>query len=584
VRHVNFADRHWRRGIGQWVASVAIGVFSAVGAGHAQTASEITPPTLQPELQRLNGAVVFTGRTGTQAPPGSDEIGITLSGVDLRNALPQLAAQNNAFKARLTSGRVPVSELFDATAALEEAYADAGFVLTRVVLPQQSLRDGGVLRVEIVNGFIERVDTSNVPANARSRIEGLTAPIVNKEGLTRGELERQLLLAGDVPGIALKSALGAGDEPGSAVIALDPEYRKVTGFAGFGNPTDVGLGRVAFNLGMEVNSPLKFGETFYFRASGAPQDYFSDDPRSRILAVGAVVPLGFSGLTLNVELTSSDTKPDDDVVPTRSSFDRQSVRLSYPFVRSRQLNVTGQVALDLQSDKQDLIGAGGARVPIYRDEISVLRFGGSVSYFHKDDSVTEAGLILSQGLDAFGARTAAEAAAEGVPLSRAGADADFTKLAGSFSHRRALAASFPLALSVTGRFQTSFVDPLVTSEQISIVGAQELSAFDSGVLRGDSGFVVRSELSTQTRVTLATVPVLLSPYTFLSYGAVYLESPSAAEQERTEAFAYGIGIDFFAQTDSNFRSSSLRVELGRRETDDGSSDDNRFTISGNFRF
>ncbi len=563
---------------------VAAGVFLVAGAVSAQTASEITPPTLQPELQRLNGAVVFTGRTGTQAPPGSEEIGITLSGVDLRNALPQLAARNAAFTARLTAGRIPVSELFEATAALEEAYAEAGFVLSRVVLPQQSLRDGGVLRVEVVNGFIERVDTSNVPANTRSRIDGLTAPIVNRKGLTRAELERQLLLAGDVPGVALKSALGAGDAPGSAVIALDPEYRRVTGFAGFGNPTDDGLGPMAFNLGMEINSPLRFGETLYLRASGAPQDYFTDDPRSRILAVGAVVPLGFTGLSLNVELTASDTTPDDDVVPTRSAFDRQSVRLSYPFVRSRQMNITGQVALDLQSDEQELIGAGGAGTPIYRDEMAVLRLGGSLSYFHPDDSVTEAGLILSQGLDAFGARTAADAAASGLPLSRAGADAEFTKLAGSFSHGRSLKASMPLALSVTGRFQTSFGDPLLTSEQISIVGAQELSAFDSGVLRGDSGFVLRSELSTQTSVTFGSVPVLLSPYAFVSYGAVYLENPSAVEQGHTEAFAYGIGIDFFAQTDSNFRSSSLRIELGKGETDDGSSDGNRFTISGNFRF
>ncbi|MCR8827334.1 ShlB/FhaC/HecB family hemolysin secretion/activation protein [Pseudosulfitobacter koreensis] len=539
---------------------------------------------MQPQLQRLNGAVVFTGRTGTEAPPGAEEIGITLSGVDLRNPLPQLAAQNAAFRARLTSGRIAVSELFEATAALEEAYADAGFVLTRVVLPQQSLRDGGVLRVEVVNGFIERIDTANVPANTRSRIDGLTAPIVNKKGLTRAELERQLLLAGDVPGVALKSALGAGDAPGSAVIALDPEYRPVTGFAGFGNPTDDGLGPVAFNVGMEINSPLKFGETLYLRASGAPEDFFNDDPRSRILAVGAVVPLGFTGLTLNVEFTSSDTTPDDDLVATRSSFDRQSVRLSYPFVRSRQLNVTGQMSLDLQSDEQSLILGGGALTPLYRDELTVLRFGGSVSYFHEDESVTEAGLVLSQGLDAFGARTAANATASGLPLSRAGADAEFTKLSGSFSHRRQLPASIPLALSLMGRFQTSFGDPLLTSEQISIVGAQELSAFDSGALRGDNGFVVRSELSTQSRVTLGSVPVLLSPYAFVSYGMVQLENPSAAEQGRTDAFAYGIGIDFFAQTDSNFRSSSLRVELGRGETDDGSADENRITISGNFRF
>ena len=56
------------------------------------------------------------------------------------------------------------------------------------------------------------------------------------------ELERQLLLAGDVAGVALGSALTTGQQPGGTVIALDPEFQKVTGFAGFDNfaPDDLG--------------------------------------------------------------------------------------------------------------------------------------------------------------------------------------------------------------------------------------------------------------------------------------------------------------------------------------------------------
>ena len=571
-----------KRGYLNRIATIALAYsFLTTGAAVAQTASEITPETLQPDLQRLNGSVVFTGQTGTQAPAGSEAIGITLGGVSLQDGLPQLAAENAAFEQRLTRGRIPVSELFEATADLEAAYAEKGFILSRVVLPQQSLRDGGRLRVVVVNGFVQDIDTTNVPENTKKRVERLTDPLIDKPGLTLKELERQLLLTGDIPGTALKSALGAGDEEGGAVIALDPEFRPITGFLGFGNPSSSELGSVSLNLGVEFNSPLKFGETFYLRLSGSPEDIFQSSPRSRIFAAGAVVPLGYSGLTLNAEVTASDTTPDDPVAPTRSDFDRQSLRLSYPFIRSRELNVSGQFALDRQQDSQDLLNNGTAN-EIFSDDLTILRLGGNVSLFHKDSSTSDFGVTLSQGIDAFGARSAADALAQGGSLSRAGADSEFTKLVASASHRRALSDRF--FLSVSGRLQTSFGDALVTSEQFGIVGAQELSSFDSGSLRGDRGWVIRSELSTQTSVSIGNTPILLNPYAFVGVGSVTLVNPTAAEQRSTDATAIGIGIDIFGQTDSNFRSSAVRIELGRGDSDDGTPDDTRFTVSGNFRF
>ena len=577
------SDTGWRGARGPRLAVTVVAaalVALALGPGEpvAQTASEITPEDFQPELRNLNGTVVFTGQAGTTAPPGSENIGITLGDVNLQDALPEMAVANSAYKRRLTRGRIAVSELFAATADLEAAYAEAGYVLARVVLQQQTLRDGGTLNVVVINGYVEAVDTTNVPDNIKERVDRLTARLINRRGLTRRELERQLLLAGDVPGTALRSALARGEGPGATIIALDPDYRMVTGFVGFGNPTGDELGGITLNFGAELNSALGRGETLYVRLSGAPEEFLTSDPRSRIFALGAVVPLGYSGASVNVEATMSDTTPDDAVTPTRSDFNRQSVRFIYPFQRGRQFNLSGQFALDRAQDSQDLIGSG----PVFDDRLTVMRAGLDLAYVHDGGAVTQGNLILSKGIDALDARTAAEAAATAVPLSRAGADAEFTKIAGSFTHNRAL--SDRLGLLVSGRFQSSFGDPLLTSEQFSLVGAQELSTFDSGSLRGDSGWVLRSELSTQFQANIGQVPVLLSPYLFAGFGYVKLENPTAAEQAETEAYAFGVGMDLFAKTDSNYRSSSIRIEYGRGERDDSSPDDNRFSIVGNFRF
>ena len=554
----------------------------ASGAAFAQnTASSITPGSLAPASQRLNGSIAFTGQAGTQAPAGSEQIGITLSGVDLEDALPQLAAENDAFMAQLTRGRIPVSELFEATAALEASYAEAGLVLSRIILPQQNLRDGGRLKVTVLNGFVEQIDTTNVPENVRARIEVLTASLKDKPGLTRAELERQLLLASDVPGTVLRSALTPGKAQGAAVITLEADFRPVTGFVGFNNGASDALGRFNLSTGVEFNNPLKFGETFYLRFSGAPQKLVGSAPRSRVLAGGLTVPLGFSGLNLNVEATSSNTTPDTPIAPTRSFYDRQSIRLLYPFIRSRQINFSGQVSLDLQEDTQELL-TGGVVVPLFKDKMTVLRFGGNITYTHKNNAVTDGRFVLARGLDTLGARTAKEAAASGLQLSRAGSDASFAKLTGSVSHRRALTDE--LALSVSGRFQTSFGNALVNSEQFSIVGGQEISTFDSGSLSGDGGWVVRPELSTKVRTNFGKMPVSLSPYVFIGLGKASLSNPTAIEKRSVIAKAYGVGLDLFSQTDTSFQSSSIRVELGRGERNDDKPNKTRFSISANVQF
>lgn len=559
---------------------ICVVLAALAGPLAAQNASQVTPETFTPPLQRLAGSIEFAGGTGTQAPPGAEKFSIRLSGVGLQDGLSEMGVANAAFETRLTRGTIPVSEIFNAAADLEAAYARAGYVLSRVVLPQQSLRDGGRLSVVVVNGFVEQVDDSNVNQEVKPRIAELTDPLVGKPGLKQDVLERQLLLAGDVAGVSLGSALATGQRPGGTVILLDSEYRKVTGFVGVDSLAPKVLGSPTFHAGVEVNSALSFGETFYGRLSASADQVLAKDPRYRILALGAVVPIGASGLLANAELTMSDTTPNDKVTPTRSNFDRQSLRLIYPWIRSRNTNVSAQFSLDRQQDSLDLITATG-RTPIYRDRVTVLRAGADVSRTHADGAVSQVNLTFSQGVDMLGARTAASAVG-GTPLSRLGADATFSKLTGSFAHDRALTDR--LSLAVSGRFQTSFGSSLVTSETFGITGSRELSAFDAGAVRGDSGWVLRGELASHYDYALAGRSMLLSPYVFAGVGAVNIIRPTAVEKSVIRGKSYGIGVDIAAKTGSTFESSTLRMEFGRGERDDGGLDSNKFSVSGNFRF
>lgn len=565
--------------------SAAVVCVTLASPAFAQTASEITPDTFQPPSQRLTGQLVFSGAPGLAAPAGADRLSVAIAGVDITGQLPGTEAATAKITDSLIGGRIPVSRIFTAAQDIEAAYADAGYILARVVLPAQSLQDGGRLKLVVVDGFIERIDTSAVPAKLEPRLTTLTSDLLNRRGLRLAELERRLLLAGDTFGVSLGSALATGESPGGTVVILEPEYRSITGFVGVDNAQSGGLGNWSFDAGIELNGYLGYGEAIYARASSAPNfggenGFFSADPQQRTVALGIVFPIGADGLTFNLEASQSDAAPESDVAVSSSRFQRISARLSYPYIRSRQTNVNVQIGLDVQEDTLDLVTDAGD-IGIYKDRLAVLRATASGNYIHDNGAVTEGGVTLSFGLSSFGARSAADAA-DDTPLSREGADTDFRKLEISAKHRRALGEDW--FLSVAGRAQTSFGDPLPTSEQIGIASLQEVSAFDNGALTGDSGWTLRGELSRPFSVSSQIGLINLRPYAFAAAGEVTLHQPQTGEQSTTRASAFGAGIEANFSTDPNFAGVTVRAEVGDGTRNDGGSDGSYITLLGTYRF
>ena len=185
-------------------AALALAGCVVGSAAYAQTASQITPPTFRPDQLRAGGSVVFSGQPGLDAPAGAERLSIKLTGVKVEGALPGFEADQKALENRLLGGRIPVSEVFSAARDLEASYARAGYVLVRVVLPAQTLRDGNVLRIVVVKGFVEKVEYKDVPDQIKSRISAVIDPLVGRSDLRLAEIERKLLIAGDTPGVALR--------------------------------------------------------------------------------------------------------------------------------------------------------------------------------------------------------------------------------------------------------------------------------------------------------------------------------------------------------------------------------------------
>jgi hemolysin activation/secretion protein len=166
--------------------------------------------------------------------------------------------------------------------------------------------------------------------------------------------------------------------------------------------------------------------------------------------------------------------------------------------------------------------------PLSEDRLRIVRFANDGDVLTPWGATISGRATASFGLDALGARTAAEATPL-LPLSRQGADATFQKFDVMLNYYQSLLDH--LAVSLSARAQTSFNSPLLRSEQIGIANTTGLSAFDAGTIVGDEGYVVRAELQSpwalpvQNPIFGQTLGVVAAPYVFGAYGEVALKDP-----------------------------------------------------------
>jgi len=550
----------------------------------AQSASQITPHSLAPIQGNSQGGITIGEMPDLEVPAGADALFVTLSSVSIAADSPELTDIGTALTNRLVGQRVSGAQIFAAARGLETAYAKAGYVLVRVILPPQELVDGAPLRLEVIDGYIERIETLHVPARVRRRIEKLVGPLTGKHGLKLREIERRILLASDTPGVILKSTLAPGAETGAAVLVIEAKDQPVDFTVSTDNSLSRSLGTYQLGLGAEFNSLLHAAELAYVRINGDPtlgtDGIFKSEPRNRMLAAGVIVPLWSDGLTFNLEGTQSRTTPTAQAgSQSTDEFERVSLRLRYPWIRSRDFNLASQFVFDAQNEHEDLVLP--ASVPLFDDRLRILRLVQEWNSVYRYGGSFAGSFTASYGFDGLGARSAAVATSS-LPLSRQGAGAGFKKIDWSLTYGQPLIAH--LNGEVTARAQYAFGSALERSEQIGIADPQSLSAFDAGSLQGDSGYVARAELSSPWLVAnLRSAAVLAAPYVFGAKGEVFVADPTALEAPHVNASSYGAGLRLSSGLSGSPSNGSLNLEYARESGGD-IHDVSRLRLSAAIRF
>jgi len=531
-------------------------IFTAASASAQLVApSQVTPAELRP-APASSASIALPAAPGLIAPPGAANLSIQLGAVVVEGGFDDLKAQSDSITNGVVGRKVTVAQVYDAASALEAAYGAAGYTLVRVVVPPQKLDPHGALKLIVVDGYVESVDVAGVPERQRALVAARMAPLIGRRRVKLQEIERRVLLASDVPGLALRSTLTPGLQSGGAKLVLEGTDKLVSGSVGIDNNLPKSLGFWEYVVGLQLNDAFGQGEQIYFTETSGDNldEWLGGRTPVQIVGGGFTLPIGLDGLVINPEYTNAQTRPQapPDVPASQGYFQRADLRASYPLIRTRAETLT--VSSTLEWDQEYLV-AKGFGVDLYDDDYFVARGKVDSLTSLSGGAAVQATGELSQGLDGRAGSNSL------VPLSQQGASPEFTKLAGTARWTQPLAQAFSVA--IVGEGQTSFGRPLMISEQFALDGPSAVSGFPTGEFMVDEGALARAELGRSVNLTLSGSSLGLEPYLFGAGGAGVVDQPTAVQLGTLQVGSIGVGARTTFGAEKIPVGAALGVELAR---------------------
>ena len=280
-----------------------------------------------------------------------------LLGFDVEGEFEEFVATRRELAAPMIGKRVTVAQVFDFATQLQAAYIRAGYLLARVVVAPQELNERARVKINVIDGFVERIDVSALPPAIGNRVAAVLEPLFHKRHLTESELERRLLLASDTPGAQLRSTFAAGEEIGGSVLIVTGSYRPLvlSGYTDNAMPVTFGTLQSVALLGL--NSVLGMGESITVSTTGFPShDFATEFPTRRFLQGSLVFPVGIDGLKFLIAGTDGRTTPNVDLLAqTQGIFRQNTYVLAYDAVKRRDFQLTLSGRFDATYERIDTL-------------------------------------------------------------------------------------------------------------------------------------------------------------------------------------------------------------------------------------
>ncbi len=509
-----------------WAAATPV----VPGSADAGRVLENLQPVPEPTLAAP--PVTVAPQLGLPTPPGAAQALFLLNDVRVEGATVYDNRQLAAIFRPYLHQYLSVRKLYALTQPITQRYHEDGYALSKAVVPPQNLTEGRV-RIQVVEGYIDAVQTQG-PFRHSDAADTIIDRIKSYRLLKVKDLERDMLLLNDLPGVSVRAVLKLPDPSGGIPPPGASDLLLV--FTDVAAPASVSLDNygsrytgpyeASFQAGLNHDVFGPYQQTVVSGATALPQSH-----ELQTIQLSHRLLLDGQGTSATLQAAYAHTEPGYQLTSSEIVSDAYNygVSVSHPLLRSRSQNyyVSGDVVIkDITADALD--------TPLYHDKLTIVSVAGSGEVADPWGGANLAQVKLSQGLNLLGATRT------GTPdLSRANGHSDFIRLSATLSRLQAVTDTVRLYAAGSGQYSWS---PLLSSEQFGYGGQQFGRAYDPAVLTGDDGVAGLVELRYSPPLSIPHVSSEL--YTFYDIGRVWTYHDTASMQGGASAgigwrFAYG---------------------------------------------
>jgi len=412
--------------------------------------------TLEAEQRRAKSAAVPLPQvarpaTGADTRPLFRLAGVTVTGATLIPA-DAVAATWQPFVGKTVSQ----ADLVTIAGKISDLYREAGFHLSRAIVPPQDIQ-GGRIRIQVIEGRIADI-VVNGERTERFGVRKVLAPIMAEPVSRRATLERAMLLVNDLPGARIADSTIDEVGTGSGRFRLTVTVQTWTNYTSLSmdNRGTEATGPLQAYLASSFNSGLFAGDTVGINASTIP-----NMPQELAFArLFYNAPIGTDGARIGVAGSYGLQKPGDirSIIDTRDRSAAFDLRGSFTPLRSRDASLWLTAGFGVTESYEDDIIA-----PDYRDHIRAIYLTADYQLHDRLNGWNYLTVSARQGLPILGANTA-----DGVLNSRFDGSGTFSKLTAYYTRYQPLSDAWSVKLAFTGQIVSN---PVLAAEEFYLGGA-----------------------------------------------------------------------------------------------------------------
>ncbi len=459
-------------------------------------AAEVIQAEQQPTLEIPNAPIKITNRKSKESAisTGGKPIKFVLGGVMLHGNVKIPTRELKQFYANKINTTISIAELSSIAQDITEYYRNAGYILAQAILPEQTISKQGIVEIQIVEGYIDKVQVHGCESKAVCTMLKKYGEQIKKERpLTLATLERFSFLANDLPGVQVRTILNKSDNNlGATELNFVVNEKKFSGYAAFNDYNSTVLGRQQYLFNASMYNILFSGQTSLQANIGRYND------RLKYFALNHTQQLNSNGLGGNFSISDIKTKPNMQALGsteliTPGEAVMFSLGFDYAWIKSHAKNFDVGASFDFTNSHTNI-----GEAILFQENIRTLSLFGTYGFLYGSRTYTRFTLTLTQGLEIL--------SASANPPARIGEKLNFTKLeltmaqAYRFSYRK-----LSYYFSFHGQYAFNIVP---SSETICYGGILYGAGYDPASIAGDRGFTARLELQhsalTQEKIKLTS--------------------------------------------------------------------------------